>query len=171
MPSGHPTRRCRAFSVVCFIGVCVLGEGGGLTFRSTSISDWKSPSAMAVEPLRILAATVVPFQYALCTMPNSPSPAVGQIDRQTVRLVHNAKLALTCSRTDRQAHVGQPKHVGHWASRKPHGRTSWTDRQTDAPGMSQGPLNPKPHPQKNEHPVELEVPPNQSVPGPDLAAG
>ena len=47
---------------------------GWWTLRSTSISDRKSPSAMADVFFKILAATAVPCHIALYTMPNSPSP-------------------------------------------------------------------------------------------------
>lgn len=34
----------------------------------------KSPTATASERLRIFTATMVPYHFALCTVPNSPSP-------------------------------------------------------------------------------------------------
>lgn len=49
--------------------------GSALTFRRTSISARKSPSAISEVFFRIFAATTVPYQVALCTTPNSPSPA------------------------------------------------------------------------------------------------
>ena len=38
----------------------------------------KSPTATASDLLRIFTATMVPYHFALCTVPNSPSPTCSQ---------------------------------------------------------------------------------------------
>ena len=48
---------------------------GWCTLRRVSISDRKSESAISDDCLSDLTATMVPFHTALCTIPNSPSPA------------------------------------------------------------------------------------------------
>ena len=49
---------------------------GWCTLRSVSISDLKSARAISDDCFSDLTATRVPFHIALCTMPNSPSPAL-----------------------------------------------------------------------------------------------
>ena len=74
------------------------------TFRRTSISARKSPKAMSEVFFKIFAATMVPYHVALCTTPNSPSPA-DEIDQLLSAI--QLELARRCNKFVNAMHCEQ----------------------------------------------------------------